>query len=124
MLRRAPLAAHVLTACRNGVVSSTAQVGKAGSKPALPRNCGERRDDAAPSQATDGVDGADWTFAGEGGFRRVLIHLPIACGPVPLIPREKEQPVGNGRIFYRHTCVPVASSEDPHSVFGTAILSA
>ena len=65
----------------NEVVSSTARVGKAGSKPALPRNCGERCDDAAPSQTTDRVDGADWTFAGEGGFRRVLIHLPIACGP-------------------------------------------
>jgi hypothetical protein len=36
---------NVLTACRNGVVSSTAQVGKAGSKPALPRNCGEQSDD-------------------------------------------------------------------------------
>src|SRR5262249_53127265 len=79
----------VLTARRNGVLSSTSQVGKAGQRPALPRNCGGRRNRAAPSQTTDGVDGAGWTFAGEGGFRRVRTHPLDARGPAAHIPRRQ-----------------------------------
>ncbi len=56
-----------LTCDGSRVVCLEIRVGKAGARPALPRNCKARF--YSPSQATSRIDGAANTFAGEGGSR-------------------------------------------------------
>ena len=49
---------------------------------------------AAPSQTTDRVDGADWTFAGEGGFRRVRVYLTYRTQTCRPLSRRERAAVG------------------------------
>ena len=86
------------------------RVGKAGARPALPRNCKARFN--SPSQATSRIDGAAYTFAGEGGFRSrdvsdasAAYHRGGAVTPGQFIPRSSGQHWKTGKTHRNHPSI-------------------
>jgi len=95
-----------------------AQVGKAGSKPALPRNCGEQRNNASPSQTTDGAMKPIGPSRVREASGARAFFFSFARGPAAahFLARKR-----GGLVKSRHpvvTLVPVALDEDSHSAQG------